>query len=442
MHRRKGAGICDGRAVGVNGGAIISVIGGVTVHHDPTPDLDEVPWSTWPDDETVTDGRVSVGNVGNLDANGNVYALLADNTRVMVTPSVKGQDDYSYPIPGFSEVPLAITANGIALSNDVVVSGANFCVGQNIQFALGGLPNDGSVTATNFQWSFDGTYYNAYNMAVPGGTFPMCSYVSYEDAGLLKHSMLTNWWMTGGVGENTDPNTPAVYTARLSCTLVFKNNKPSQTVNISGLYNMFRPQAKVTTKTGVIGIDYNWFYADNTNRGDNVFAIHFGIPTWPNGVNSTNGQPGIVFTNSLPFIPPGGFQGDLYWVQIVNSALHQVQYVTGSIHTTVLVTNCMLDKIIPYDTANTMRTEDSPSQTIAPPGVFNAVSCSDSYSMWLVFLPDGGHVVPLRRVDWSWSATADSSTGLTSQTNTINPNGVDSIILPYWIDNSTNHMNL
>jgi hypothetical protein len=86
-------------------------IGSVTVHHNPTPDLDEVPWSTWPDDETVTDGRVSLENVGNLDANGKVLVQLADNTRVMVTPSVKGQDDYSTPPP----TPVEVTLTGLTV---------------------------------------------------------------------------------------------------------------------------------------------------------------------------------------------------------------------------------------------------------------------------------------------------------------------------------------
>ena len=68
----------------------------VTVHHNPTPDLDEVPWSTWPDDETVADARASLENLGSLNANGKVYALLADNTSVLVTPQIKGVDDYSF----------------------------------------------------------------------------------------------------------------------------------------------------------------------------------------------------------------------------------------------------------------------------------------------------------------------------------------------------------
>ena len=120
-------------------------IGSVTVHHNPTPDLDEVPWSTWPNDETVADGRVSLENLGNLDANGNVYALLADNTRVTVTPSVKGADDYTFTPPTPAQYTLTHQTTHTAIG-DTNLSRLNLGVGEEVVF--NGLPND-----TNTQWT-------------------------------------------------------------------------------------------------------------------------------------------------------------------------------------------------------------------------------------------------------------------------------------------------
>jgi hypothetical protein len=121
-------------------------IGGVTVHHNPTPDLDEVPWSTWPNDETVADGRVSVGNVGNLDANGKVLVLLADNTRVDVTQSVKGQDDYFAPPPTPVEYPLTHLTECAAAGN---TNNARTTIGIGELVDFSGMP-------TNTIWSISG----------------------------------------------------------------------------------------------------------------------------------------------------------------------------------------------------------------------------------------------------------------------------------------------
>jgi hypothetical protein len=129
--------------------------GSVTIHHSPQPpDNDEVPWSIPPDDETVADGRVSLGNVGNLDANGNTYAQLADNTRVMVTPSVKGQDDYSTPPPTSAEVTLGWI--DLACSPPLDASRTNIGIGESVYCYISGalsanwsVTGGGSISPTN-----------------------------------------------------------------------------------------------------------------------------------------------------------------------------------------------------------------------------------------------------------------------------------------------------
>ena len=65
--------------------------------------------------------------------------LLPDNDPTVVTPMVAGIFNYSFGVSATKFTP-AITANGITLSNDVVVPGADFCVGESITFDVAGLP--------------------------------------------------------------------------------------------------------------------------------------------------------------------------------------------------------------------------------------------------------------------------------------------------------------
>ena len=127
--------------------------GSVTVHHNPTPDLDEVPWSSLPDDETVADERVSLGGLGNLDANGKVYAVLADNARVVVTPKFTGADDYSFSRPTVQVYQIIHQTEHPALT-DTNRARTNLGVGEEVN--LSGMPVDtkwevsaGGLSVTN-----------------------------------------------------------------------------------------------------------------------------------------------------------------------------------------------------------------------------------------------------------------------------------------------------
>jgi hypothetical protein len=215
-------------------------IGGVTVHHNPMPNLDEVPWSIPPNDETVADGRVTLGNVGNLDANGKVLVQLEDNTRVLVTQQIKGADDYSSPPPTPVEYPLAITANGFALSNDVVVPDANFCVGQYIKFDVTGFPDGfldhimgyNAYHHDDFaQWTLPGTFVNT-------NSDPNCGLFYDINTSLLARSVSTNKTISTYCWYVMDTNQ-----ATVSVTLHFRYRKggPVEERTITGKINVHRP---------------------------------------------------------------------------------------------------------------------------------------------------------------------------------------------------------
>jgi hypothetical protein len=102
----------------------------------------------------------------------------------------------------------------------------------------------------------------------------------------------------------------------------------------------------------------------------------------------------------------------------------------------------VLDRVDPYPNypENSPTAVDSPGQlgfqysSLALTRDFNA-------SMWLMFTPDGGHRVPLSKVNWHWSGTATRSGTiwtLAPSDNNTNPPGVDTEDYPAWTNNITN----
>lgn len=141
--------------------------GSVTIHHHPQPpDNDEVPWSIPADDEPVADARVTLGSAGRLDANGNAYALVADNSRVAVTPAVKGADDYSFPSPTVSEV----TLTGLTVVSNAVQIDATKWVAvktNDYVYVKATLSTDDTNAANQIQWSVgDAVSYDPFQRKV------------------------------------------------------------------------------------------------------------------------------------------------------------------------------------------------------------------------------------------------------------------------------------
>ena len=175
--------------------------------------------------------QIKIGKLGNLGTDGKLNVLLADGDPV-VTPTAAGNDNYTFTKPSTNEYPLAITANGITLSNGVVASGANFCVGQNVSFALTGLPTDGSIIATNFQWTLGGTFVNTNT---PSQYSDGCQDYYIEDTNYLKLPSTWAWWVSGGYS-------PITYQASVTCDLISTNGNKLINVSASGEFTMHRPR--------------------------------------------------------------------------------------------------------------------------------------------------------------------------------------------------------
>ena len=91
---------------------------------------------------------------------GQILVVVPAGSTSAVPYTVTGSQFYSIAAQA-QEVNLSITANAVALDPATVVSNANFCVGQNVSFALAALP--AGVTATNFHWTLGGTFVNESN---------------------------------------------------------------------------------------------------------------------------------------------------------------------------------------------------------------------------------------------------------------------------------------
>ena len=357
--------------------------------------------------------QISLDPLGFEDSDGILWTLLpcgietGDTPRAPVTSSTG-------PLPGVQQANLQILANGNQLDPATVVSNAQFCVGQNVSFALSGLPV--GATPTNFRWTLDGTYFNARSNAVPGVPFPTCSSVPYVDSSLLTSNATTAWWISGGFSP------PTTYSVHVDVALVLTNGQTGH-LPLVGQFTMARPRASITATTSTVTV--------NSTLGDP--ELSFG----------TMNAPGILFSNTISM--PDGFSGSTEWVQVVNETVHTklrasdgkwMRYAGRS----------ELDTQYPYPSASPdgSTTKDTPGGHLEY-GFLEYNVVTSSYTMWLLFMPapSGSHWVPLRAVSWNWGGSAANGTAgwaleSGSATNSVNPVDSDAQTYPWWTDNITN----
>jgi hypothetical protein len=180
--------------------------------------------------------QIQIGGLGNLDTNGNLYVVLPDNDPPVVTPTVLGMSILRWPMPTATKHPLAITANGITLSNDVVVAGADFCVGQGINFDIIGLPS-GCQDAV-VKWTLPGNFVNTTN------SDPNCNLFCEEDSDLLglvlsrdKKLSTLCWYVSGS--QNA--------TAKVDGNVFYASGKAIPLPSITGKFNVHRPATAKAT---------------------------------------------------------------------------------------------------------------------------------------------------------------------------------------------------
>jgi hypothetical protein len=136
---------------------------------------------------------------------------------------------------------------------------------------------------------------------------------------------------------------------------------------------------------------------------------------------------------------PAGFAGSNQWVQVVNSEMREHKFTNGVWYVKNAID--VLDTFYPY-VPNSLTVSDSPGEGTDPTD--QAISVSDSFTMWLMFKPTNGQWVPLKKTDWGWGGS-----GILSGTNWIlinsnnipNPPCVNTSLHPQWTNNLINITN-
>ena len=367
--------------------------GGPPPYHDYFFPTGGYPTYTWFHDlPTVPNSSVHLlGNTLHDDPNypgsGSLYYVTpAGADPIRFTPNVYGDQHYVFGVndsgpggndtPSFSDAPhvLNILANSKPLNSQPI---PDFCVGQFISFVLDGLPS--YVGATAFYWTFGGHCFNNSTPSVPESSD--CSLTYFLDDSLLAiQSLAPLWWVSGG------PNayTPAAYNASVQCTLNFPNSQSPIRLSASGLFNMYRPTAKISPSWSAVGV------YDNS-------VLKFGTAT----------QAGIKFNHTVTYSP--NFSGTVDWIQVDRNPSRELDSTVE--HILIYATpGPYLDGEAQYGTFEGNDPVDSPRLPLPFGTSYSKGIASDKFTMTMMFSPPGGGMkVPLRAVDWSWNGTATNS---------------------------------
>ena len=139
--------------------------------------------------------------------------------------------------------------------------------------------------------------------------------------------------------------------------------------------------------------------------------------------------PGMSFAGACTI--PQGFAGTLKWIQIVDGSRRAYNSADQLWYRADLKG---LDTTYPYGAgANVV---DTPQMKMGNP--YTKFQANDTFTMWLMFEPDGGIPVPLRKMDWWWSGSAHwdgNQYVLTVGDHVQNPSSSDTTSYPLWTKN-------
>jgi len=299
-------------------------------------------------------------------------------------------------------VPLNVVQVKVKLADgtDITNTTRDVIVGQKISLTVEVLPSGTSFTSP--QWTIPGNRIANYAVTCTGsGTPPECQAPTSAAVTALTNptdAAVDYYWVDGADGRQVQ------YSITVSGS------------NITGqaTFNVKRPTAQVTATTGTVAV--------GSPFGN--LELHYG----------TTSIPGISFSRTITV--PTGFAGATQWVQTVTT-LRRRQLNSGAWERW---SGTGLDTTYPYDSGSS--TSDSPGNPLSSD--YLQVTADDSFTMWLMFKPDGATSiwVPLRQVSWSWAGAASRSGStwtLNSSSNTGNPADADSTTHPTWTLNVANN---
>jgi len=334
-----------------------------------------------------------------LGSDGNLWRVYDDNDTRDVTPRVVNNDFYEFNLTQ-QKYKLSINFGG----QNVTDNNSTVIVGQFINPVCGWVGGSGP-TITNYSWT------------VPGDTFS--NYLANANVGKLFIQLcLTNnevdfYWKDAG-------------SVQVQCII----NAMGQSISAHTTFAVLRPNARIQAiPNGSISIaSINGHY-----------QLCLGQQTPDNE--------GVLFGGTID-VPPN-FTLNSEWIQLVSfSESEQTNDGTGVWYQLGPSDNA-LDTFYPYpvDTTFTMATAfatattDSP--TSRPLDNYIAVNRQDNMQMWLMYKPNGGQWVPLRKVNWGWNGSGTlSGGGWHLSVNQPSPNvgnDTDTKQPPEWTTNVTGY---
>jgi hypothetical protein len=152
--------------------------------------------------------------------------------------------------------------------------------------------------------------------------------------------------------------------------------------------------------------------------------------------DSASPNHGITFSNFISLQP--GVTGAVKWIQ-VDFAPSAVYLETNSVTHTQIFTGPAPygDTPIPYVTFDPASGFPCDDPKAILPAICNRVEASDHFTMWMMFQPSGGIMVPLRAVDWYWHGIATNAPGgwtlaSSPSDHSVNPPDYSAEQYPVW----------
>lgn len=339
--------------------------------------------------------NITIGSCGQLDQNGKLYYSFPDNADVVVTPTA-GAGFYLFWI-GEQKYRALIQANNAILSQYSVVTNANFCVGQQINYSLVWSPSTPAGINPNnstYLWDLPGSFVNECV------TNPSYASDTYTNNSELLNFMTTSCWYINSPGG----------AANLAANLSFSDGQQA-VITAKGQFAVFRP----------------------TISGFQAHPPYFAalVPSnSPSELQLGNNVPAGLMWYGIRVNCAAPFSGSACMVQLINASRAVANTTYGGGQESTTDGEFYLDNQDPYP-----NTDCSISQST---GYFNGISlydqpgyglnyivglypinlCSinDSFKDYIMFQPNGNNSiwVTLGRVFWSWSASTTQTNGVWS----------------------------
>lgn len=277
----------------------------------------------------------------------------------------------------------------------------NVIVGEEIHLST--LVITGGKTISSRQWTVPGTRVANYVVNYTDESSPTSAVVTQLSQQDFQQQFVKFYWVDGGDSRQV----------QYSVTI----DNRSYAVNVT--FNVKRPTGTVTGQ--ILG-------SVNLSNFNGVYGLWFGKTDPPPAV------PGIVFSRSMTI--PSGFSGDFQWVQTWNRLRRlkrdNIWYRSQGFG---------LDSRYPYESGATAN--DSPGIDIEAPD--QNVYANESFNMYLMFKPSspGAIWVPLKKIEWGWSAEAEKINGIwqivtNPPPNTFSNPPSDVTEHPVWTQNAKN----